>query len=191
MTMEEEIGRFDWSRLRTYAGHAETVPGTVRELATAADEDEAGRLGARIEHILLSVAGPCEACAPAATVLVAALPGMTPAGRSAALEVLAQIGATEVTGPGHEQIGAVDAEQIRRAVAAGLPHYLAVLRSPSATEPDVSSCIEILDVVAFGDPGLAPAAVAALEGLRAEGRHPDLGPLIDTTVSDLTGSLKD
>ena len=93
------------------------LPGALRALTAAPDDKEAGRLGTWIERILLSVAGPCEGCTPVAAVLVAALPEMTPPGHSVALELLSQLSAAEITGPAHEQIGAVDAEEIRQAVA--------------------------------------------------------------------------
>lgn len=85
MSIDDEIARFDWSRIQTYQGNAEVVPGAVRSLVAATSEKESARLGAWIERILLSPAGPSEGCAPVGTVLVAALPEMTPAGRSVAL----------------------------------------------------------------------------------------------------------
>ncbi|WP_091342408.1 hypothetical protein [Micromonospora rhizosphaerae] len=119
MSTDDEIARFDWSRIQTYLGHAEMVPGVVRGLVAAPNEKKAARLGVWMERLLLSVAGPREGCAPVATVLVAALPEMRPAGHSVALDLLSLIGAAQVTGPSHEQIGAVDVDEIRRAVAAG------------------------------------------------------------------------
>lgn len=98
MSIDDDIARFDWPRIQTYVGHAEMVPDALRRL-TAASGQEAARLGACIEHILVSATGPCEGCAPVATVLVAALPEMRPPGHSVALDLLSQIAAAELTGP--------------------------------------------------------------------------------------------
>lgn len=70
MSIDDAVAGFDWSRIQTYLGHAEMLPGALRGLTAAPDDKEAARLGTWIEHILLSVAGPCEGCAPVAAVLV-------------------------------------------------------------------------------------------------------------------------
>lgn len=186
MHIDDEIARFDWSRIPTYLGYADMVPGAVRALVAAPDRTEATRLGAWIERILLSPAGPCEGCAPVATVLVAALPEMTPAGRSVALDLLTLLGATEITGPSHEQIGAVDVDEIRQAVAAGFHHYVSVLRTESSPEGDLYASIGLVEIVAFHDPNLAAAAISALEAIRTGGRARDLATLIDNTLAELT-----
>lgn len=185
MSIDDEIARFDWSHIQTYLGHAEMVPDALRRLIAAPDGAAAARLGDRIEHILLSVAGPCEGCAPVATVLVAALPEMTPAGHSAALGLLSNIAVAEVTGPAHEQLGAVDAEQIRRAVAGGFQHYTAVLRAESSSEAELRACIDLLDISALHDRSLAAAAVTALGALRASGRAAGLAVAIDDALAEL------
>src|SRR4051812_11219790 len=92
---------------------------------------------------------PCEGCAPAATVLVAALPEMTPPGHSVALDLLARISAAEMTGPAHEQIGEVDVKEIRQAVASGFQHYVAVLRGKDSAKADICSCVDLMDILAF------------------------------------------
>ncbi|GID30821.1 hypothetical protein [Paractinoplanes brasiliensis] len=188
MSVDEEIARFDWPRVRTYLGYAEMVPGALRGLATAADDREAAHFGAWIERILLSEAGPCEGCAPVATVIVAALPEMTPAGHAAALDVLSLIASAEISGPAHEQIGTVDVAEIRRAVATGFPHYLAVLRSDSSPTAELHSCVDLLDVLAFYDRSLAPAAITALKAVRTNDHAPDLTVAIDNTLTDLADS---
>ncbi|MFC0033548.1 hypothetical protein ACFFMM_28895 [Micromonospora chaiyaphumensis] len=185
MSIDDEIARFEWSRIPTYLGHAEMVPGAVRSLVAAANEEEAARLGGWMERILLSVAGPCEGCAPVATVLVAALPEMTPAGHSVALDLLSVIGAAEVTGPSHEQIGAVDVDEIRRAVTAGFPHYVAVLQAESSAEGELHSCIDLVGIAALYDPRLAAAGTAALTAIRTSGRGEDLAALIENALADL------
>jgi hypothetical protein len=189
--VDDEIARFDWSDIRTYVGYADMVPHAIRSLVTVTDEKEAAHLGTRIEHILLSVAGPCEGCAPVATILVAALPEMTPPGQTVALELLAVIAAAEITGPPHEQIGRVDALQIRRAVAAGFPHYLAVLRAPDAAMANLYSCVDLMDILAFHDSELRPAAIAALKALPTGGRAPDLAAVVENTLEDLTNPSND
>ncbi|MBL7259970.1 hypothetical protein [Paractinoplanes lichenicola] len=188
MSVDDEIARIDWARVQTYLGHAEMMPEALRRLVEATEDVEATRLGAWIARILLSEAGPCEGCAPVAGVLVAALPVMTPAGHSAALDVLSLIAAAEISGPAHEQIGAVDAAEIRRAVAGGFPHYLAVLQSESSPVADLYSCVDLLDVLAFHDRSLAPAAVAALAAARPAIRDDDLATAIDNTLAELAGS---
>jgi hypothetical protein len=155
------------------------LPGALRALTAAPDDKEAGRLGTWIERILLSVAGPCEGCTPVAAVLVAALPEMTPPGHSVALELLSQLSAAEITGPAHEQIGAVDVEEIRQAVAGGFQHYVAVLRAESSPETDLYSCIDLMDILAFHDHSLAAEAIAALKAMRTAGRGTDFTVLID------------
>jgi hypothetical protein len=189
VSIDDEIARFDWSRIQTYAGHAETVPNAVRRLVSAQNKQEAGHLGEWIERILLSVAGACEGCAPVATVLIAAMPEMTPAGHSKALELLSLIGAAEMTGPAHEQIGAVDGNEIRQAVAGGFPHYIAVLEAESSSEVDLYSCIDLMDILAFHDPSLAPAATAVLKAVRTGGRATMLTVAIDNTLDDLNELL--
>ncbi|GAA0577948.1 hypothetical protein GCM10010172_73460 [Paractinoplanes ferrugineus] len=191
MQVDDEIARFDWAGIRTYVGYAEMVPHAVRSLVTVTDAKEATRLGTWIERILLSVAGPCEGCTPVATVLVAALPEMTPAGHTVALELLAIIAAAEITGPAHEQIGRVDAGEIRRAVAGGVSHYLAVLRAPDAAAASLYSCVDLMDVLAFHDPDLRPEAIAALEALQTGGRAPDLAVLVRNTLVDLINPAND
>lgn len=186
VSVEEEIARVDWSGVRTYLGYAEMVPGALRGIVAATDDREATHFGAWIERILLSEAGPCEGCAPVATVLVAALPEMTPAGHTAALDVLSLIAAAEISGPAHEQIGTVDVDEIRQAVATGFQHYLAVLRSEASPPAELASCVDLLDVLAFYDRSLAPAAVATLKDVRASGRAADLAEAIDNTLTDLT-----
>ncbi|GHJ52927.1 hypothetical protein Nm8I071_22340 [Nonomuraea sp. TT08I-71] len=185
MSIDDEIARFDWSSIQTYQGNAEMVPDAVRGLIAAPNEKEAARLGARIERILLSVAGPSEGCAPVATVLVAALPKMTPAGHSVALDLLSLIGATQVTGHSHEQIGAVDIDEIREAVAAGFHQYVAVLQAEPSSEGELYSCIDLVEISALHDPGLAPVAITALKSIGTSGRTPDLVALIDNTLGDL------
>ncbi|MBO4160077.1 hypothetical protein [Micromonospora antibiotica] len=185
-SIDDELGRFDWSRIQTYQGYAEMVPHAVRGLVAAPDTKEAVRLGRWIERILLSVAGPCEGCTPVATVLVATLPEMTPAGRSVALDLLSLIGAAEITGPAHEQIGAVDVAEIRQAVAAGFRHYVAVLQTESASETDLYSCIDLMGILAFDDPSLTATASTALKGIRTGGRDPSLAVAIENTLDDLT-----
>ena len=66
MNIDDEMARFDWSGIQTYIGQAEMLPGAVRALIAAEDAEQAARLGAWIEHILVSVAGPCEGCTPVA-----------------------------------------------------------------------------------------------------------------------------
>ncbi|BEL05488.1 hypothetical protein Q0Z83_036790 [Actinoplanes sichuanensis] len=185
MSIEDDIARFDWSRIRTYLGYAEMVPYALRGLISASDDEEAVRLGVWIERILLSVAGPCEGCVPVASVLVAALSEMTPSGHRVALGLLSQISAAEITGPAHEQIGAVDVKEIRQAVAGGFQHYVAVLRAESSPEADLYSCIDLMDTLAFYDRSLAAEAIAALESVRTAGRAPDLARSIDKTLDDL------
>ncbi|GAA2717375.1 hypothetical protein [Actinoplanes palleronii] len=123
MSIEDDLDRFDWSRIRTYPGYAEMVPYALRKLIAASDEETA-LLGVWIERILLSVAGLCEGCGTVASALVAALSEMTPSGHRVALDLLSQISAAEITGPAHEQIGAVDVKEIRQAVAGGFQHYV-------------------------------------------------------------------
>jgi hypothetical protein len=168
--IDDELARFDWSRIQTYLGYAEMVPQAVRGLVAAPDRKEAVRLGEWIQRILLSGAGPCEGCTPVATVLAATLPEMTPAGRSVALDLLSLIGAAEITGPAHEQIGAVDVDEIRQAVAGGFRHYVAVLRAESSSEADLYSCIDLMDILAFDNPRLTAIATAALKAIRTSGR---------------------
>lgn len=184
MSIDDDLARYDWSRIRTYLGYADMVPGALRRLAAAPDDKEAAHLGVWIERILLSAAGPCEGCAPVATVLVAALPGMTPPGRSVALDLLSQLSSAEITGPAHEQIGAVDVEEIRRAVAGGFPHYVAVLRSETSPNADLYSCIDLLDILAFHDRSLAAEAIAALKAVRP-GRAPDVAVQVEKALDDL------
>jgi hypothetical protein len=191
VSIDDELARFDWSRIQTYLGHAEMVPDAVRRLVAAPDEEEAIRLGEWIERILLSEAGPCEGCTPVATVLVATLPEMTPAGHSVALDLLSTIGAVEITGPAHEQIGAVDVDEIRQAVAGGFPHYVAVLRSESSSEADLYSCIDLMDILAFHNPRLAAIATAALKAIRTDGRAPGLAVAVENTLDDLTDPSRD
>jgi hypothetical protein len=191
MSIDDEIARFDWSRIQTYLGHAEMLPGTLRRLVAASDENEAARLGASIERILLSVAGPCEACAPVATVLVAALPAMTPAGHPVALDLLSVIGAARITGPSHEQIGAVDVEEIRQAVAAGFHHYIAVLQAESSSTGELYSGVDLVDIAALHDPSLTAVATRALKALRTSGRDTGLATLIDNTLDDLANLSND
>ncbi|MEO3746934.1 hypothetical protein [Plantactinospora sp. B5E13] len=186
MPFEDETARFDWSRIPTYLGYAEMLPGAVRALITAPDSAEADRLGTWIERVLLSVAGPCEGCAPVATVLVVALPEMTPAGRSVALDLLTLLGAAEITGPPHEQIGRVDVAEIRQAVAAGFHHYVSVLQTEASSDNDVHTCVGLVEIAAFHDPSLAAAAIRALGAVRTGGRSSGLAALIDSTVADLT-----
>jgi hypothetical protein len=189
--MDDDIARFDWSRIQTYLGHAEMVPDALRALAAASDDKEAARLGVWIERILLSVAGPCEGCAPVAIVLAAALPEMTPPGHSVALDLLSQISAAEVTGPAHEQIGEVDVTEIRQAVAVGFPHYVAVLRAESSPKVDLYSCVDLMDILAFHDRSLAAEAIAALKAVRTAGRAADLAVSIDNTLDDLADPSND
>ncbi|MEV4758528.1 hypothetical protein AB0J86_25950 [Micromonospora sp. NPDC049559] len=191
MSIDRETARFDWSRIQTYWGHAEMVPAAVRGLAAAPNEEEAVRLGKWIEHIILSAAGPCEGCAPVATVLVATLPEMTPAGHSVALDLLALLGAAEISGPAHEQIGAVDVDEIREAVGGGFQHYVAVLRSESSSVSDLYSCIDLMDILAFHDPRLAASATAALRAIRTGGRARALAVVIENTLDDLAGLSRD
>lgn len=186
MSIDDEIARFDWSRIRTYLGHAEMVPNAVRGLVAAPDGKEAVRLGKWIDRILLSAAGPCEGCTPVATVLVATLPEMTPAGHSVALDLLSLICAAQITGPAHEQIGAVDIDEIRQAVAGGFQHYVAVLRAESSSEADLYSCIDLMGILAFHNPRLAASATAALKAIRTGGRAPGLAVAIENTLDDLT-----
>jgi hypothetical protein len=186
VSIDDELARFDWSRIQTYAGHAEMVPNAVRRLVSAPDKQEAGHLGEWIERILLSVAGPSEGCAPVVTVLVAAMSEMTSAGHSVALDLLSLIGAAEMTGPAHKQIGPVDVNEIRQAVAGGFPHYIAVLEADSSSEADLYSCIDLMDILAFHDPSLAPAATAALKAVRTGGRATMLTAAIDNTIDDLS-----
>ncbi|GAB2577691.1 hypothetical protein Aab01nite_11310 [Paractinoplanes abujensis] len=188
MSVDDEIARFDWTQVRTYLGYAEMVPRALRGLIAAEDDHEATHFGAWIERILLSEAGPCEGCAPVATVLVATLPEMTPPGHTAALDVLSLIAAAEITGPAHEQIGTVDIIEIRHAVAAGFQHYLEVLQAGSSPTADLHSCVDLLDVLAFYDRSLAPAAIATLQAVRTSGHATDLTVAIDNTLADLTGS---
>jgi len=183
---DDDLARFDWPRIKTYLGHADLVPDAVRRLAAASEDKEAARLGAWMERTLLSVAGPCEGCAPVATVLVAALPGMTPSGRSVALDLLSQISAAEVTGPAHEQIGTIDVKQIRQTVATGFPYYVSVLRAESFPEADLNSCIDLMGICAFHDRRFVAEAIAALKAVRSAGRAPHLAVLIDNTIDDLT-----
>jgi hypothetical protein len=183
--MDDDIARFDWSRIQTYLGNAEMMPHALRALAAASDDKEAARLGVRMESILLSEAGPCEGCAPVAAVLAGALPAMTPPGHSVALDLLSQISAAEVTGPAHEQIGEVDVQEIRKAVASGFPHYVAVLRAESSPEADLYSCVDLMDNLAFHDRDLAVGAIAALQAVRTGGRAPALAVLIHNTLDDL------
>ncbi|WP_245923391.1 hypothetical protein [Paractinoplanes atraurantiacus] len=77
-------------------------------------------------------------------VLVATLPDMMPTGRTVALDLLSTIATAKVTGPAHEQIGAVDAGEIRQAVTAGFPHYVAVLRAESGPSADRAEAIAVL-----------------------------------------------
>lgn len=191
MGIDDELARFDWSRIQTYVGYAEMMPDAVRRLVAAPDRTEAVRLGEWIEHILLSVAGPCEGCTPVVTVLVATLPEMTSAGRSVALDLLSLIGAAEVTGPAHEQIGAVDVDEIRQAVAGGFQHYVAVLRAESSSEADLSSCIDLMDILAFDNPRLTAIAIAALKAIQTGGRAPGLAALIENTLDDLADPSSD
>ncbi|KUL25424.1 hypothetical protein [Actinoplanes awajinensis] len=191
MSIDDDIARFDWPRIQTYVGHAEMVPDALRGLTMASDDEEAARLGVWIEHILVSVAGPCEGCAPVATVLVAALPGMTPPGHSVALDLLSRISAAEPTGPAHEQIGAVDIDEIRQAVAGGFQHYVAVLRAGSSSEADLRSCVDLMDILAFHDRSLAIEAIAALKAIQTADRATDLAVLIENTLDDLAYSSND
>ncbi|MCM4082180.1 hypothetical protein [Paractinoplanes hotanensis] len=191
MRVDDEIARFDWSGIRTYVGYAEMVPHAIRSLVTVNDEKEAAHLGTWIERILLSVAGPCEGCTPVATVLVAALPEMTSAGHTVALNLLAIIAAAEMTGPAHEQIGRVDTAEIRRAIAVGFPHYLAVLRAPDAATANLHSCVDLIDILAFHAPDLRPGAIAALEALRTGGRASTLAVVVENTLDDLTNPSND
>ncbi|WP_109603367.1 hypothetical protein [Actinoplanes xinjiangensis] len=190
MSIDDHLADFDWSRIQTYVGYAEMVPNAVRELA-ASDVKEAARLGVWIERILLSVAGPCEGCAPVATVLVAVLPRMTPPGRSVALDLLSQISAAEITGPAHEQIGAVDLEEIRQAVASGFQYYVGMLRETASSDADLYSCIGLMDILAFHDRSLAAEAIAALKAVRTAGRATGLAVLIDNTLDDLADPSSD
>jgi len=189
VSIEDEIARFDWFRIRTYVGHADMVPNAVRGLVAATEEKEAARFGERLGHILLSVAGPCEGCAPVATLLVATLPEMTPAGHRVALDLLSLIAAAQTTG--HEQVGAVDVDEIRQAVAGGFQHYAAVLRSESASDAELYSCIDLMDILAFHDPSLAAEAVAVLKAIPTDGRAPGIAVSIDNTLDDLTGASRD
>ncbi|XVU30110.1 hypothetical protein ACQPZJ_24380 [Actinoplanes sp. CA-054009] len=134
MSVDDEITRFDWGRIRTYAGYAEMMPDAVRRLVAAPDEQEAARLGAWIERVLLSAAGPCEGCG---------------------------------------------------AVAAGFPHYVAVLRRQSGPVADLFACIGLVDVLAFHDPALREEAVAAWKLVRTNGRSPDLAVAVGNTLDDL------
>jgi hypothetical protein len=185
VSIDDALARFDWSRLPTYAGHAEMIPHAISGLIAAPDKKEATRLGVWIERILLSVAGPCEACAPVATVLVAALPEMTPPAHSVALDLLAQISAAEISGPAHEQIGKVDAKEIRRAVAAGFQHYVAVLRAESSSEADLYPCVDLMDILAFHDRTLTAEAVSALEAVQTPSRPTNMAAAIANTLEDL------
>lgn len=45
VSIDDDIARFDWSRIRTYLGYAEMVPYGLRGLAAASDDEEAARLG--------------------------------------------------------------------------------------------------------------------------------------------------
>jgi hypothetical protein len=54
-----------------------------------------------------------------------------------------------MTGPAHEQIGEVDVDEIRRAVASGFQQYVAVLRTESSPIADLYSRIDLRDVLAF------------------------------------------
>jgi hypothetical protein len=192
MSIDDEIARFDWSRIQTYLGHAEMVPGALRRLVAAPDDNEAARLGASIERILLSVAGPCEACAPVATVLVAALPAMTTAGHTAALDLLSIIGAAQITGPSHEQIGAVDVDEIRQAVAAGFHHYVAVLQTEASSTGELYPCVDLVDVAAFQDQAWRPSRpVRSKHSELASARDRDLMTLIDNTLDDLANLSSD
>jgi hypothetical protein len=186
MRVDDEIARFDWSRIPTYMGYAEMVPDAVRALIVAPDRTEADRLGAWMEDELLSVAGPCEACLPVAAVLIAALAEMTPAGRSVALSLLLSIAACEITGPAHEQIGAVDVDEIRQVVAAGFHQYVTVLQAESSSRNDLHHCIGLVRIVASDDPSLAAAAINALEAIRTTSRARGQAFLIDDTLARLT-----
>ncbi|MET8153116.1 hypothetical protein ACIBSW_23400 [Actinoplanes sp. NPDC049668] len=186
MSVEDEIARFEWSRIRTYIGFAEMVPDVLRGLIAAPDAAEASRLRDRLERILLWEGNnPCEGCAPVANVLVAALPEMTPAGHTAALDILAVIAAAEAGWPARELIGTVDLDEIRRAVAGGFEHYLAVLGRDPWPVSDLYSCIALMDALAFHDRSLVPAAVAALEAVRTGGRASGLADAIENTLADL------
>ncbi|WP_433219459.1 hypothetical protein ACQP00_15270 [Dactylosporangium sp. CS-047395] len=172
MSIDEVIGRFDWGRLRTYVGAGEMLPALLRGLLGAASREDARRLSDAVEHIVVPVAsGPCEATAPVATVLVASLGGATPAGRTAALGLLADVGAAEICGPPHEQIGPFDLGEIRACVAAGFEHYVAILRA-GAAEVDLRICVDLVELATEHDPGLIPAADAALAAIRNNERGP-------------------
>ena len=64
MSVDYEMARFDWCRVHTYLGYAEMVPGALRGVVADLDRVEVKWLGVGIWRILLSVAGPCEGCAP-------------------------------------------------------------------------------------------------------------------------------
>jgi hypothetical protein len=184
MSVDDAIARFDWLRIQTYVGNAEMLPAVVRRLIAARNRDDAHRIGDWIERIVLSVAGPSEACLPVATVLVAALPDMTPAGHSVALDLLTLIGTAEISRPPHEQIGAVDINEIRRATATGFHHYIRVLQADSA-EADLCMCIDLVAISALHDPSLTAAATAALRAVPTSGRSPHLAQLVRNTLDDL------
>lgn len=169
----------DWARVPTYLVSARMMPDALRALAEASDRQEAVRRGDWIERAILAAEGPSEGCLPVAKALVAALPRMTPPGHGVALELLCRIAAAEIVGPPHEQLGVVDAGELRRAVAGGFEHYVAMLRSP-----DARTCVGLLDVLARHDHGLRARAVAALQAVRTA----ELGDLIDSTIRDLTES---
>jgi hypothetical protein len=191
VSIDDGIARFDWSRIQTYVGQAGMTPDALRGITAASNEEDAARLGAWIQHNLVSVAGSCEACAPVAAVLVAALPEMTPPGHSVALDLLSQMSTAELTGPVREQIGAVDIDEIRRAVAAGFQHYVAVLRDGSSPEADLRSCVDLMNTLAFHDPGLAVEAIAALKAIQTASLATDLAVLIENTLDDLAALSDD
>jgi len=186
MHVDDEIARFDWSRIPTYMGYAEMMPDAVRALVTAQNRTEADRLGASMADELLSVAGPCEACSPVAAVLVAALAEMTPVGRSVALGLLLSIAASKITGPAHEQIGAVDVDEIRQVVAAGFHQYITVLQAESSSQNDLYHGIQLVRIVASDDPSRAAAAINVLEAIRTTRRARGQAFLIDETLGRLT-----
>lgn len=178
--VDAEIGRYDWSALKSFHGDASALPAAVKALVAAEEDEPAKRAYWRIDNVALIQGRLSECAAPVVSCLVAGLPQARGSGRAEILDLLATISGGYDDHVDVERVGPVSVADCVHRMIPALPLFVDELwRTGNA------SCVDLLLMCGIYAEGCRARVREILEAALRLGSCGGVKDLIEASLADL------
>jgi len=174
-----EIGRHQWSRLRSFAGDASRLPAAIEALVFAESDEDAKAAYWRIDNVALVQGRLSESALPVTSCLLVGLPFARGKGRAHIFDLLATIAGGHDEHVDTEIVGAVSVRECVRLMARSLSTFV------EEVEQGDPSCVDILLMCAIYEPALREQVNEVFEEALKNPACAPIADLIENSIVDL------